>query len=739
VVSAGENADERQRPSAALLDEVERTRQPAVHAGSECLIPLVDGEAVVGALWVGELREPGAFTAERLAVLMALANQAAIGLAALRRLAGVEAENTALRRDQDTVRRSEELYRRAIVQAGAVPYVLDYATSSYTFIGEGIEELTGFTAAEFNFDYWAKMGIESVLMGDQAGMSMEEAVERTRSGEFPRWRCDQRVRTRDGRSKWLSDASVEIIGEGGRSTGSIGMLQDVTDRRQTEETLSRFATILEATTDVVGMAHPDGQVLYLNRAGRRLLGFGEHEDLSAVSVQDLHPAWAAARLREQALPAAIREGAWTGETSLLSRDGEEIPVSQVVLAHKSESGDVRFLSTIARDISERLKLEEQLRRAQRLEAVGRLAGGIAHDFNNMLVVINGYSDLIARRVADDEVRADVREIRRAGERAATLTRQLLAFSRQQVLRPRVLSLNDVVRGVEAMLRALIGDDIVLVTALAPALGSVLADPGQLEQIVVNLAVNARDAMPGGGTLLIETAEVSFGADQVRQLPGMQAGRDYVRLRVRDSGIGMDAQTRERLFEPFFTTKPLGEGTGLGLAMVLGIVEQSGGHLDVTSSPGAGSTFDLYLPRSLAAAEPISAGAPPTGPPAAGWETVLLVEDDPNVRAATRRFLEDAGHQVLEAADGGEALEVLERYPGDVHLVITDVVMPGMSGRDLVERLARLRPRLRTLYISGYADSQLARRQLAERDVALLQKPFTAETLTRKVRDILNDR
>jgi two-component system cell cycle sensor histidine kinase/response regulator CckA len=249
-----------------------------------------------------------------------------------------------------------------------------------------------------------------------------------------------------------------------------------------------------------------------------------------------------------------------------------------------------------------LVLEEQLRRAQRLETVGRLTGGIVHEFNNMLVVINGYSDLVAARVADDELRADVREIQHAVERAASLTRQLLMFCRHETPRPQVVSLNNVVRGVEAMLRALIGEEIVLETVLAPALGSVLADHGQLEQVAVNLAVNARGAMPDGGRLLIETANVGYGPDDVRRPAGLDPGPDYVRLRIRDSGIGMDAQTRQRIFEPFFTTKPVGEGTGLGLGIVLGIVEQSGGHVDVASRPGAGSTFDIYLPAAPEALE-----------------------------------------------------------------------------------------------------------------------------------------
>jgi len=386
-----------------------------------------------------------------------------------------------------------------------------------------------------------------------------------------------------------------------------------------------------------------------------------------------------------------------------------------------------------------LASEQQLRRAQKLEAVGRLAGGIAHDFSNMLLVINGYSDLVAARVADEEIRADVQEIRRAGERAAALTRQLLAFCRHESPLTQVLSLNDVVRGVESMLTALVGETIVVEIGLAPALGSVLIDCGQLEQVLVNLVVNARGAMPDGGTLSIETADVSFGADDAVESASLVPAGRYVRLRVQDSGVGMDAQTRERIFEPFFTTKPPGEGTGLGLAIVLDIVQQGGGHLDVTSAPGAGSAFDVYLPMSPAAAEPLIDVAAPVRRCSAGWETVLLVEDDPTVRGATRRFLQGAGYRVLEAASGREALDVVERYSGDVHLVITDVVMPGMSAGELVERLTRLHPKLGTLYMSGYADSQRVGRQLAGRDVEALQKPFTAETLLRKARDTLDGR
>jgi signal transduction histidine kinase/DNA-binding LacI/PurR family transcriptional regulator/ActR/RegA family two-component response regulator len=383
-------------------------------------------------------------------------------------------------------------------------------------------------------------------------------------------------------------------------------------------------------------------------------------------------------------------------------------------------------------------LEEQLRQAQKMEAIGRLAGGIAHDFNNMLVVINGLSELLLRGIdADDQARHDLEQIRYAGERAADLTRRLLAFGRQQVLQPRVLNLNDVLTNVEAMLQHLIGEDVALATILEPSLARVRVDAGQIEQLILNLALNARDAMPDGGRLRIETANVDLDQDYVREHIGVEAG-PHVLLRVSDTGIGMDADTEARLFEPFFTTKPAGRGTGLGLATVFGIVQQSGGHIAVSTAPGQGTTFEIYLPQSTLTAQ--EAAEPAIAPSSLGGsETILLVEDEPGVRGASRRFLEEHGYRVLEAADGGEALHLCEWHDGPVDLMITDVVMPGMSGRELVEHMARIRPETPVLYVSGYIDSTLRRKELAEATVPLLQKPFSADALARKVRETLDAR
>jgi nitrogen-specific signal transduction histidine kinase len=389
-----------------------------------------------------------------------------------------------------------------------------------------------------------------------------------------------------------------------------------------------------------------------------------------------------------------------------------------------------------RDISERKLLEAQFRQAQKMEAVGRLAGGIAHDFNNLLTAITGYADLALEDLPEgDPIRHDMKEILRAAYRAAGLTRQLLAFSRQQVLAPRVLDLNEVVRSVDQMLHRLIGEDIDLQTVLAPGLGRVKADPGQLEQVIVNLAVNARDAMPAGGNLTIETADIEMSETLGRDLTTVPAGH-YVMLAITDSGTGMDEHTKARIFEPFFTTKEQGKGTGLGLATVYGIVKQSGGFIWVYSEPGHGTTFKIYLPRVEGAAEAL---VPPVGPAEVprGTETVLIVEDEAAVRALAKTALARKGYRVLEAANGGEALLLCEAEQAPIHLLVTDVVMPGLGGADLAHRFAPLRPDMKVLFISGYTDQAAARDGKMPPGAAHLEKPFSLDGLARKVREVLD--
>jgi PAS domain S-box-containing protein len=390
---------------------------------------------------------------------------------------------------------------------------------------------------------------------------------------------------------------------------------------------------------------------------------------------------------------------------------------------------------VQRDVTERVQLEEQLRTKQELEAIGRLAGGIAHDFNNLVGIILGHAELLsAGSDLTERLKNGLAQIRRAGERAAALTHQLLAFSRKQVLQPKVLDLNAIVADVQKMLARVIGEDIELVTRLHPSLAPVKADPVQMEQVLMNMAVNARDAMPRGGTLLIETANAAPDEALARQHPNLATG-PYVMLTVSDTGHGMDAQTLEHVFEPFFTTKELGKGTGMGLATVYGIVTQSGGNISVSSELGKGTTFRVYLPAETAAAETrVEESAEAV---VGGTETILVVEDESNLREITRIFLEDYGYRVLEASDAKQALQLAQTFADPIHLMLTDVIMPGMSGGQLAEQIVSARPGMKVAYMTGYTDEMVVHHNVLEPGIALLQKPFDKLQLARKVRSVLD--
>jgi len=422
---------------------------------------------------------------------------------------------------------------------------------------------------------------------------------------------------------------------------------------------------------------------------------------------------------------------------LLSRQGVEIAVSQVMLAHKSPAGSFEFLSTIARDTRERLRLEEQLRQAQKMEAVGRLAGGVAHDFNNLLCIITGYSALVLDGLqADEPLREFVGEISKATDRASSLTQQLLAFSRKQMLVPRVLNLNTLLSDLDKMLRPLLGEDVDLSLSLGEGLHPIKADQNQIEQILMNLAVNARDAMPRGGRLSIATANVALDAEALRDSSGIAPG-DFVRLEVSDTGCGMDREVLGHLFEPFFTTKEQGKGTGLGLATVFGIVKQSGGHIQVKSAPGQGTTFRIYLPAFQQPESAESAAPAASAAPRGGEETLLVVEDEDGLRSLAIHTLRQRGYHILEASDGEEALEVSRRYAKPIHLLVSDVVMPRLSGRDLAARLVVERPELKILFMSGFTDSALFRHGILSGEVECLLKPFAPKDLAQKVREVLD--
>jgi two-component system cell cycle sensor histidine kinase/response regulator CckA len=423
-----------------------------------------------------------------------------------------------------------------------------------------------------------------------------------------------------------------------------------------------------------------------------------------------------------------------GEWRHRKKDGTIIDVE--ITRHTLHFAGRPAALAIARDITQRKSLEAQLLQAQKMDAVGRLAGGVAHDFNNLLTAILVSAELLLDSLGRDHPeREEADEIRKAALRAADLTRQLLAFSRQQILAPQVLDLNQVVANMDKMLRRVIGEDIDLRTVLSPDLRAVRADGGQLEQVVMNLAVNARDAMPTGGKLTIETVNTELDEVYAREHAVVKPGR-YVLLAVSDTGVGMDAETKARMFEPFFTTKPKGKGTGLGLATVYGIVKQSGGHISVYSEPGRGTTFKIYLPRVEDAAVP-ARSTPASTTSLRGSETLLLVEDQQEVRRVARRVLEGRGYTVLVAASGPDALQVAGAHAGPIHLLVTDVIMPAMSGREVGLLLAPARPETKVLYLSGYADESVVRHGVLEPGIAFLQKPFTTEALARKVREVLD--
>jgi PAS domain S-box-containing protein len=400
-------------------------------------------------------------------------------------------------------------------------------------------------------------------------------------------------------------------------------------------------------------------------------------------------------------------------------------------------GSSKIIYGVISNITERKQLEEQFRQSQKMEAVGRLAGGVAHDFNNLLTIINGNCELILSSLnSNDPLCQEIEQINKAGERAASLTRHLLAFSRKQVLQSEILSLNTIVGNMDKMLRRLIGEDIDLITVLEPQLGLVKADPGQMEQVIMNLVVNARDAMPQGGKLTIETANLDLDENYSYQRFGVKPG-PYVMVALSDNGHGMDEEVKARIFEPFFTTKEQGQGTGLGLATVHGIINQSGGHIWVYSEPGQGSSFKIYLPRVRDEAATPSQ-KPMTTVSLRGSETILLVEDDDMVREFAQRVLRLDGYTVLEARQGGEALRLCERYTGSIQLLITDIVMPGgMSGGQLAERLTSLRPEMQVLYMSGYTDKAIIHQGMLDLKAAFLNKPFTPSALARKVRQLLD--
>ncbi len=510
------------------------------------------------------------------------------------------------------------------------------------------------------------------------------------------------------------------------------------ERRQAEEALRQaeenYRSFVHGAPFGFYRSEHSERFVFVNPSLVTMLGYDSEAELLAKSPREIFHENSKGKL----LAEYEKTGSFRGvQVDWKRKDGKVITVRATGRGLLDEDGRLRGFEVIAEDITQQRELENQFRQAQKMEAVGRLAGGVAHDFNNMLGIILGHCQLLLERLGPDNPdRKCIEEIEKAGKKASGLTRQLLAFSRKQVIEPRVLDLNNLITDLGGMLKRLLGEDVDVRVSLHPDLGNVKADPVQLEQVLLNLAVNARDAMPEGGKLTIETANITFEGQYTERHPIAQAG-SYVMIAVSDTGCGMDRETQTHIFEPFFTTKERGKGTGLGLATVYGIIKQSGGFIWVYSEPGHGTTFKLYLPRVEQAAQPIkqvtSSGEIPTG-----TETVLLVEDEASLLSLTSDYLQKKGYTVLEAADGAEGLEIAKRNGDSISLLITDVIMPKMNGRELTQSIRQFNPGMKVLYVSGYTDETIAHQGVLEAGTPLLEKPFALQDLGRKVRQILDN-
>jgi PAS domain S-box-containing protein len=645
---------------------------------------------------------------------------------------GVATDITDRKRAEEQLRKASA-YARNLIEASLDPLVTISPDGKITDVNAATEAVTGRRRAD--------------LVGSDFSEYFTEP-ERARDG-YRKVLAEREVRDYPLTIRHVSGHTTDVLynasvyrDEAGHVEGVFAAARDVSERKQAEEALRESeAELREAQrvahvgswrwvveTDTVTWSEELFRIAGRDPAGPPPNYFREHATLyTSESLARLQPL----------VQRAIRTGEpYEVDLELIRPDGTTRWIADTGEARRDAKGQIVGLHGTVEDITDRRRLEAQFRQSQKMEAVGRLAGGVAHDFNNLLTVILGYSDILLQRLEPGPLHEAAQEVRRAGERAAGLTRQLLAFSRKQTLVPEVLDLGDVVSGLSTMVERLIGEDVKVSVVVSPGLGRVKADRGQLEQVVMNLAVNARDAMPKGGSLIFELQNVelddAYTATHAELKPG-----PYVLLAISDSGTGMDAETQKHIFEPFFTTKEAGKGTGLGLSTVYGIVHQSGGAIDVYSEPGRGTTFKVYLPR-FADDAAVPRAVPGIHPAlAAASETVLVVEDEAAIRQLTNVILQKAGYTVLLAESPVAAERIAGSHPGPIHLLLTDVVMPGMRGPELAQRLLRLRPDLRVLYMSGYIDNAIARQGLLHAGAEFLQKPFTPDGLTRKVREVLD--
>ena len=706
-------------------------------------LPLCSAGATFGALAIYS-DQKGSFEASEVDLLREMANNLSFGITAIRsREDGIR--TTAALRD------AEAKYRQLVEQVPAISYVAEAGVQGrFLYVSPQVTAILGYRQEECLSDpyfWWNHLN-----PADHPVAMLEDTWEEDRT-----FQVEYRMRRQDGNEVWLRDEALIFRDPQTGKRMTRGLLIDITEQKRAQDALreseERYRAFVEQSSEGIfrleynppvpcslppseqyDVALRRGYIAECNDAMAKMYGRASARELIGRPIAEffiLHDP-----VTKQFMENFIRAGYRVSDEESRELDAH----GQRKIFRNTMAGvvlDGHWVRTwgITRDVTERVHLEAQLRNAQQMEAIGRLAGGVAHDFNNILSIIMGHGELLLRASGlGDRARSGIEQIQRAAERAASLTQQLLAFSRKQVLQPAVLDLNEAVSDLQKMLARVIGEDIELIASLHPSLMPVKADPGQVEQVLMNLAINARDAMPQGGRLTMETSNVEVSAELGRELD-LPAGH-YAMLKVVDTGHGMDAATLPHIFEPFFTTKPMGKGTGLGLSTVYGILKQSGGNIQVESEVGRGTVFRVYLPAENGAVRlnKRSAGHDSV---AGGSETILIAEDEPDLRELTRIFLRDYGYNVIEAASAEQALQIAEAFPGPIHLLLTDVIMPGMSGRQLAERIHSKRPQTRIIYMTGYTDDMVVQHRVLEPGVNMLQKPFTRLDLAQKVRSTLD--